>query len=110
MQRHGYDLLFWSYKLTLAPCMHGMLQDSVGLMGLLVIVVMVIGMRLGGIGLLYEHRSKGDKALSSPYWLSPLVSYLLVWTKGTSHIIYPLLAIVMRVSEEVGVAHGARGR
>lgn len=36
-------------------------------------------------------------------WLSPLISYLLVWTTGTSHIIYPFLSIVMRVSEEVGV-------
>lgn len=36
-------------------------------------------------------------------WLSPMVSYLLVWTTGTSHIIYPFLSIVMRVSEEVGV-------
>ena len=39
-------------------------------------------------------------------WLSPLVSYLLVWTTGTSHIIYPFLSIVMRVSDEVGVPRG----
>ena len=37
-------------------------------------------------------------------WLSPLLTYLLVFFMGTSHIIYPLLPVIVHVAQRNGIA------
>ena len=37
-------------------------------------------------------------------WMSPLLTYVLVFFMGTSHIIYPLLPIIIEVAQRHGIA------
>lgn len=36
-------------------------------------------------------------------WLSPLITYLLVFCIGTSHIIYPLLPVIATIAQQSGI-------
>lgn len=36
-------------------------------------------------------------------WLSPLITYLLVFCIGTSHIIYPLLPVIAAIAQQSGI-------